>query len=88
MQQNPDEELLVAVGDAFPILARALGPDAYAPIFAQQHLDALLKWTRASQPTNVRAAGTGALPCCCSSSCCCCLPLCLEQCTKSQCQTS
>jgi hypothetical protein len=59
MQQNPDEELLVAVGDALQILARALGPDAYLPIFAQRHADALLKWTRASQPSGVRAAGVG-----------------------------
>ncbi|KAK9905642.1 hypothetical protein WJX75_003705 [Coccomyxa subellipsoidea] len=60
-EENPDENLLVAVGDALPILARALGPDAYAPIFAQQHADVLLKWTRASQPDAVRAAGVGAL---------------------------
>lgn len=64
VQDNPDEELLVAVGDVFPILARALGPDAYAPIFAQHHMQALLKWTRASQPAGVRAAGTGAHPNC------------------------
>jgi hypothetical protein len=61
-QENPDENLLVAVGDALPILARALGPDAYAPIFAQQHADVLLKWTRASQPDAVRAAGVGEPP--------------------------
>ncbi|BDA47413.1 Importin-4 [Coccomyxa sp. Obi] len=60
-EENPDENLLVAVGDALPILARALGPDAYAPIFAQHHANALLKWTRSSQPDAVRAAGVGAL---------------------------
>ena len=61
-QENPDENLLVAVGDALPILARTLGPDAYAPIFAQHHASALLKWTRASQPDAVRAAGVGEPP--------------------------
>lgn len=62
VQENPDENLLVAVGDALPILARALGPDAYAPIFAQHYASALLKWTRASQPDAVRAAGVGEPP--------------------------
>lgn len=62
VQENPDENLLVAVGDALPILARALGPDAYAPIFAQHHASALLKWTRGSQPDAVRAAGVGEPP--------------------------
>ncbi len=62
MQENPDENLLVAVGDALPILARALGPDSYAPIFAQYHADVLLKWTRSSQPDAIRAAGVGELP--------------------------
>ena len=60
MQENPDENLLVAVGDALPALAATLGPDAYAPIFASQHADALFKWMRGSQPDSVRAAGMGA----------------------------
>ena len=59
MQENPDENLLVAVGDALPALAAALGPEAYAPIFAQQHAEALFKWLRGSQPDSVRAGGTG-----------------------------
>lgn len=59
MQENPDENLLVAVGDALPALAAALGPDTYAPIFAQQHAEALFKWMRGSQPDSVRAAGMG-----------------------------
>ena len=59
VQENPDENLLVAVGDAVPALAAALGPDAYAPIFAQQHAEALFRWLRGSQPDSVRAAGTG-----------------------------
>lgn len=62
LQENPDENLLVAVGDALPALAAALGPDAYAPIFAQQHAEALFKWLRGSQPDSVRAAGTGVAP--------------------------
>ncbi|CAL5224745.1 g7478 [Coccomyxa viridis] len=60
-EENPDENLLVAVGDALPALAAALGPDTYAPIFAQQHAEALFKWMRGSQPDSVRAAGMGAL---------------------------
>ena len=63
LQENPDENLLVAVGDALPALAAALGPDAYAPIFAQQHAEALFKWLRGSQPDSVRAAGTGTRLC-------------------------
>ena len=71
MQENPDENLLVAVGDALPALAAAsrrsiawrfsaaLGPETYAPIFAQQHAEALFKWMRGSQPDSVRAAGMG-----------------------------
>lgn len=59
-ESNPDENLLVAVGDALPILAQALGADAYAPVFAQQHADALFKWLRPSQPDSVRASATGA----------------------------
>ena len=62
MQENPDENLLVAVGDALPALAAALGPDTYAPIFAQQHAEALFKWMRGSQPDSVRAAGMGEQP--------------------------
>ena len=46
-------------GDALPALAAALGPDTYAPIFAQQHAEALFKWMRGSQPDSVRAAGMG-----------------------------
>lgn len=63
-QENPDENLLVAVGDALPALAAALGPDTYAPIFAQQHAEALFKWMRGSQPDSVRAAGMGQWPHC------------------------
>ena len=59
-ENNPDENLLVAVGDALPILAKAMGADAYAPVFAQQHADALFKWLRPSQPDSVRASATGA----------------------------
>ena len=47
------------MGDALPILAQLLGPDAYAPVFQQQHADALLKWLRPGQPDSVRATATG-----------------------------
>ena len=59
-ETNPDENLLGAGGDARPILAKAMGADAYAPVFAQQHADALFKWLRPSQPDSVRASATGA----------------------------
>ncbi len=58
-ESNPDENLLAAVGDALPILAQLLGADAYAPVFAQQHADALFKWLRPGQPDSVRATATG-----------------------------
>ena len=46
-----EEELLAAVCDMLPALASAVGPDAYAPVFAADHLPHLL--TRCGQGPRV-----------------------------------
>ena len=52
---SPEEELLAAAADALPALARALGPHAFAPVFAERHLQPLLQRMKAPQVR--RAAG-------------------------------
>ena len=59
-QEGDDESLVVAACEAMPILAQALGAEAYAPVFAAQHAEPLLRFLRASQPADVRSAAVGA----------------------------
>ena len=37
-----EEELLASVCDLLPVMASAVGPEAYAPVFAADHLPHLL----------------------------------------------
>ena len=59
-QEGEDESLVVAACEAMPILAHAMGVEAYAPVFAAQHAESLLRFLRASQPLDVRSAAVGA----------------------------
>ena len=61
-QEGDDESLVVAACEAMPILAQAMGAKAYAPVFAAQHAEPLLRFLRASQPLDVRSAAVGARP--------------------------
>jgi hypothetical protein len=58
--ESEDEELLEAAADVLPALAGAMGADAYAPVFAQLHVPALLRRMRGSEPAPIRAAALGA----------------------------
>lgn len=53
---------MVAACEAMPILAHAMGAEAYAAVFAAQHAESLLRFLRASQPLDVRSAAVGAGP--------------------------
>jgi hypothetical protein len=52
--------LLGAAADILPALARALGPDAFAPVFDARHAALLATRMAADQPDEVRAAAVGA----------------------------
>ncbi|KAK9828387.1 hypothetical protein WJX81_002836 [Elliptochloris bilobata] len=60
-EEGDDESLVVAACEAMPILAQAMGAEAYAPVFAAQHAEPLLRFLRASQPTDVRSSAVGTL---------------------------
>ncbi len=59
-QEGDDEGLVAAACEAMPVLAQALGPAAYAPVFAGQHAEPLLRFLRPSQPADVRSVAVGA----------------------------
>lgn len=52
--------LLGAAADILPALARALGPEAFAPVFDARHAVPLAARMEATQPDEVRAAAVGA----------------------------
>lgn len=56
-----DEELLGAVAELLPIMATALGPQTYAPVFQQLVFQPLLKRFQPGQPDGVRSTMIGAL---------------------------
>ncbi|PNH04952.1 putative importin subunit beta-4 [Tetrabaena socialis] len=55
------EELLAAVAELLPVLAMAVGPATYAPVFASAHAPALLTRLRPQQPDDVRSVVVGGL---------------------------
>ncbi|KAK9818938.1 hypothetical protein WJX74_003705 [Apatococcus lobatus] len=56
-----DEDLLAALTDLLPALAKALGSNIYLPVFEKEHLSPLLARSKASQPEAIRANAVGAL---------------------------
>ncbi|KAL3153296.1 hypothetical protein ABBQ38_011641 [Trebouxia sp. C0009 RCD-2024] len=56
-----DEELLAAVAELLPIMASALGPQTYGPVFQQLVFQPLMKRFQAGQPDGVRSTMIGAL---------------------------
>lgn len=54
-----DEELLGAVAELLPILATALGPQTFAPVFQQLFYEPILKRMQAGQPDGVRSTIIG-----------------------------
>lgn len=56
-----EEELLAAAVDCLPALAVGLGPETYAPIFAEHHAAPLLGRLKQQQAEGVRALASGAL---------------------------
>ena len=73
LQDTYDEELLAAVAELLPIIANALGPQTYGPVFQQLVFQPLLKRFQAGQPDGVRSTMIGLLL---SSACFACLPAC------------
>mmetsp|Transcript_63949 Transcript_63949/g.202345 ORF Transcript_63949/g.202345 Transcript_63949/m.202345 type:complete len:485 (-) Transcript_63949:57-1511(-) len=55
-----DEELLDRLSDLMPAVCHAVGPQEYAPLFAQQ-LEALLRWTKPQRSDGERATAVAAL---------------------------
>ena len=61
MQDTYDEELLGAVAELLPIMASALGPQTYAPVFQQLVWQPLMKRFQPGQPDGVRSTMIGQL---------------------------
>lgn len=59
-ESDAEEELLQAACDAMAALARALGAEAYAPLWAQ-HFEALARHLRGGRPEPMRAVAVGAV---------------------------
>ena len=55
-----EAHLLACASDILPALARALGPDTYAPMWEGVHAGALAARAKADQPEEVRSAAVGA----------------------------
>lgn len=62
LQDTYDEELLGAVAELLPIMATALGPQTYGPVFQQLVFQPLLKRFQAGQPDGVRSTMIGHSP--------------------------
>ena len=54
-----DEELLGAVAELLPIIATALGPQTFAPVFQQLFYEPFVKRLQAGQPDGVRSTMIG-----------------------------
>ena len=69
LQDTYDEELLAAVAEVLPIMASALGPQTYGPVFQQLVFQPLMKRFQPGQPDGVRSTMIGhpllllAVPC-------------------------
>ena len=61
MQDTYDEELLGAIAELLPILATALGPTTYVPVFQQLVIGPLMKRLQPGQPDGVRSTMIGTL---------------------------
>lgn len=61
LQDTYDEELLAAVAELLPIMASALGPQTYGPVFQQLVFQPLMKRFQAGQPDGVRSTMIGQL---------------------------
>ncbi len=59
LQDTYDEELLGAVAELLPIMATALGPQTYGPVFQQLVFQPLLKRFQPGQPDGVRSTMIG-----------------------------
>lgn len=59
LQDTYDEELLAAVAEVLPIMASALGPQTYGPVFQQLVFQPLMKRFQAGQPDGVRSTMIG-----------------------------
>ena len=60
LQDTYDEELLGAIAELLPILATALGPTTYVPVFQQLVIGPLMKRLQPGQPDGVRSTMIGA----------------------------
>lgn len=59
-ESDAEEEVLQAAVDAMAALARALGPETYAPLWVQ-HFEALVSHLRGGRPEPMRAVAVGAV---------------------------
>lgn len=59
LQDTYDEELLAAVAEVLPIMASALGPQTYGPVFQQLVFQPLMKRFQPGQPDGVRSTMIG-----------------------------
>lgn len=59
-ESDAEEILLGAACDVMPALAKALGPQGYAPAWAQ-HFEALMRHLRGGRPEPMRAVAVGAI---------------------------
>lgn len=59
VQDTYDEELLAAVAEVLPIMASALGPETYGPVFQQLVFQPLMKRFQPGQPDGVRSTMIG-----------------------------
>ena len=59
LQDTYDEELLAAVAEVLPIMASALGPQTYGPVFQQLVFQPLMKRFQPGQPSGVRSTMIG-----------------------------
>ena len=62
VQDTYDEELLGAVAELLPVMATALGPQTYGPVFQQLVFQPLLKRFQPGQPDGVRSTMIGRPP--------------------------
>ena len=62
VQDTYDEELLGAVAELLPVMATALGPQTYGPVFQQLVFQPLLKRFQPGQPDGVRSTMIGQSP--------------------------